>query len=152
MWLSKLLEKAKACVKLWSDPYVGASLWLVSFAVWLYWHPYSNLPTPGKAIGALAVVAGIMSVREMKELAKVSWVVLLIMLLFTEFRAIDKDHYAVEQAQEKFFDTQKKGFEDIANQANAEFSATTGGLTAAMSGIHSTLTTADKTLRQTQPH
>jgi hypothetical protein len=145
MWIRKLIENGRSCVKLWNHPYIGILLWLISFAVWAYWHPYSHLPTPGKAIGALAVVAGIMSVREMKELAKISWVVLLIMLLFTEFRAIDKDHYQAEQAQERFFDTQRKGFGDIAIQAKQNFDSTAAGLTIAINGLN-------RTLAQTHPH
>jgi hypothetical protein len=143
-WVGAFFKKGKACVKLWNHPSVGALLWLISFAVWAYWHPYSNLPTPGKAIGALAVVAGIMSVREMKEVAKISWVVLLIMLLFTEFRAIDKDHYLAEKAQEEFFEAQRVGFHDIAKQASTDFASTTSGLTAAITGLNSVLKTTNK--------
>jgi hypothetical protein len=43
------------------------------------------------------------------------------MLLFTEFRAIDKDHYLAEKAQEKFFETQRMGFQGIATQASNDF-------------------------------
>jgi hypothetical protein len=78
---------------IWNSHYVGVPLWIGFFSLWAYWHPYSHLPTPGKAIGVIAVVAGIMSVREMEALSKATWVVLLVILLFTEFRAIDKDHY-----------------------------------------------------------
>jgi hypothetical protein len=152
MWLSTLFRQGRAILDFWNSPWIGVPLWALFFAVLLYWHPYSNLPTPGKAIGVLAVVAGIMSVRDMKVGAKVAWVILLIFLLKTEFRAIDKDHYLNDQAQEKFFESQRTGFQKIATQANVGFAATAGSLTSAISGIHSTLTTADKTLRQTQPH
>ena len=90
--------------KLWNSKYLGVPLWLCFFSLWVYWHPYTNLPTPGKAIGVIAIVAGIMSVRDMETVAKATWVFLLIVLLFTEFRAIDKDHYNNEEAQRRFFE------------------------------------------------
>ncbi|MBB5329417.1 hypothetical protein [Tunturiibacter gelidoferens] len=152
MWLPTLIRRGGKVLDVWNSTWTGFALWVVSFGFWVYWHPYSNLPTPGKAIGALAVVAGIMSVRTLGTPAKCAWVLLLIFLLKTEFRAIDKDHYLNDQAQEKFFDSQRTGFQDIATQANVGFAATTGSLTSAIAGIHSTLTTANKTLRQTQPH
>jgi hypothetical protein len=63
-------------------------LWLIAAVTTAWW--LFHLPSPGKAIGALAGVAGIMSVREMKVLGKISWVLLLICMLVTEFRAIDQ--------------------------------------------------------------
>jgi hypothetical protein len=137
--------------KIWNSHYTGILLWLGFFALWIHWHPYSHLTTPGKAIGVIAIVAGIMSVRDMEALAKATWVLLLIVFLFIEFRAIDKDHYANEEAQKIFFDEQRRGFEKVTGQAGKNFRDTAGGLTAAIAGIKSTLETANKTLIQTQP-
>ncbi len=99
--------------KIWNSPRVGIFLWICSACFSVKW--YFHLPTPGKAIGAIAVVAGIMSVREMKVLAKISWVFLLIFMLITEFRAIDRDHAENEQKQREFFEAQKKWFDAYIN-------------------------------------
>lgn len=137
--LAKYLSDNDALKQKWNSSYVGAPLFLFFFALWAYWHPYSHLPTPGKAIGGLAVVAGIMSVRDMKVFAKATWVGLLILLLMTEFRAIDKDHFDNEQSQKEFFDQQKLGFSDIANQANTNFAITAAGLSKAIYGLQKVL-------------
>lgn len=105
--------------------------------LFVFWLRY--IPPPGYAIGALAVVAGIMSVRDMKTLGKISWIALLVCLLITEFRAIDKDRADNARAQRDFFDTQKAGFDGVATQASKNFSATAGGLTTAIQTLDSTL-------------
>jgi hypothetical protein len=56
----------------------------------LYW--WKQLPTPGFAIGLLAVIAAVMSVHgEMRPWHKVVWMLLIGALLVVEFRAITKD-------------------------------------------------------------
>jgi hypothetical protein len=129
---------------MWNHPRVGVFLWLACFARWGYWGPYANLPSPGKAIGALAVVAGIMSVREMKDGAKICWVALLVLLVVTEFRAIDKDRDLAKKDQDRFFETQRIGFQGIAEQASTDFAATTSRLTAAIAGLDSVLKTTNQ--------
>jgi hypothetical protein len=121
-------------LRFWNSSPMGVFLWICSAYFAVKW--YLCLPTPGKAIGALAVVAGIMSVRDMKVVAKISWVVLLIFMLITEFRAIDKDHADNEEKQRIFFKTQKQGFQDIANQADENFKETAKGLDASIKSLN----------------
>lgn len=146
----------RRCSEVWNSAWVGRILWLSGAAFAAYW--YFKIPTPGKAIGLLAVSAGIMSVRKMKVLAQTTWVVLLVCMLFVEFRAIDKDHEDNEQKQKDFFAAQKQGFSDIAQQAGKNFAETSNGLESAIDGldtaiggINTTLSTANETLRQTRP-
>jgi hypothetical protein len=125
--------------KKWNSLWVGIPLWLAASALSIYW--YYCVPSPGKAVGALAVVAGIMSVREIKVLGKISWVVILIFMLLIEFRSIDQDRAENDKKQKDFFESQRKGFESISKQAGTNFSATTSGLTAAIEGLNSVLGT-----------
>lgn len=64
---------------------------------WLWYHPQP----PGVSIGLLALVAGIMSVREMPTLEKMAWVAILIAFTVFEVDAIQKaelDNAAKNQA------------------------------------------------------
>jgi len=129
--------------RLWNSLWIGIPLWFTAAAFTFYW--LCRIPTPGKAVTALAVVAGVMSVREeIKILGKISWVLLLICPLITEFRAIDKDDADKAQAQKDFFATEKQGFEGVNTQAQKNFSATAGGLQAAIDALN-------RTVEQTRP-
>src|ERR1035441_4586024 len=123
--------------RLWNSARIGIPLWIAGALFAGYW--FFCVPTPGKAVAALAVVAGIMSVREIKNLGKISWVVLLVCLLSIEFRAIDKDHADNVKAQKEFYDTQKAGFAGISTQAQTNFAATATSLQAAIKALDSTL-------------
>lgn len=96
----------------WNSPWVGIPLWISAAICVAYWR--NHTPAPGYAIGALGVVAGVMSVREINVMGKITWVAILVCLLITEFRAIDKDRADNEQKQKEFFEEQKTGFNKIA--------------------------------------
>jgi hypothetical protein len=123
--------------KWWNSPKTGVPLWIGAASFTIYW--LYCVPPPGYAIGLLAVVAGIMSVRDIKTIGKIWWVILLICLLITEFRAIGKDRAENQQQQREFFDAQKKGFSDIADQARQNFDVTADGLHTAIEGLNQTL-------------
>ena len=93
-----------------------------------------------------------MSVREMKTLAKISWVFLLVCLLIMEFRAIDKDRADNDQKQKEFFEAQKQGFQGIATQSDANFRETAKGLDLSIQGLKEVLGTTQTIFRQTIPH
>jgi hypothetical protein len=144
------LREEGALKALWNSPRVGVPLWSacgVLTLCWFFWVPH-----PGYAIGALALVAGIMSVREIKTMGKICWISLLIALLLTEFHAIDKDRAENQEQQKKFFDAQKQGFGQIASQASTNFAATTSSLKAAIEGLSLNIKIANQTLQQTQPY
>jgi hypothetical protein len=143
-------EESGTAKKYWNSSRLGVPLWLILAAVTVYW--YCRVPSPGYAIGALAVVAGIMSVREMKVLGKIAWVVLLICMLVTEFRAIDKDRKDAEDKQIADRKVIDDAFGEVLRKQDGDFKATAGRLQVAIDGIKSTLATANTTLRQTQPH
>jgi len=124
-----LFEVGKTIKRFWNSPWVGIPLWIATAVCVVYWH--YHVPAPGYAVGALAVVAGIMSVRKVKILGKIIWVALLICLLITEFHAIDIDRADNEQKQKAFFAEQKTGFQGIATgvegvitASNKQFDAT----------------------------
>ncbi len=133
----------------WNSPKVGVPLWIVSACCTVYWLIY--IPSPGKAIGALAVVAGIMSVRDIQVLGRIGWVALLICLFITEFRAIDKDRADNQLAQKTFFESQQAGFAAVTKQAQQDFSATTASLSEAINGLNTNLDTTKKVFGQTRP-
>ena len=83
-------EESSRFDKWWdSRPAPAIILVLIGLGIttWAYFVPMS----PGKAIGALAAVAGIMSLRpKMKFPEKLAWIVILTTLAVLEFAAIDR--------------------------------------------------------------
>ena len=136
--------------KYWNSPFCGVPLWLIASYKTLKWlqHP----PAPGYAIGTLAVVAGIMSVRDIKVLGKMLWVVLLICMVNTEFRAIDDDRAESAEKQKAFFESQKSGFQSVTDQAKNNFDVTARSLQQAINGLNTSLDVATRTYRQTEAH
>lgn len=146
----KLFDEYETAKQIWNSPMIGLPLWLIAFGVTIYW--LLEIPPPGFAIGALATVAGIMSIRDIKTLGKIVWGALLICLLVTEFRAIDKDRAANERAQRTFFSEQENGFESIQHQAKTDFDTTIKGLQSTIGGLNTNIEIATKTFQQTRPH
>lgn len=140
MDIATLIEKDGPAFKFWNSAWIGVPLWIAFAALNMYW--FARTPLPGKAIGVLAVVAGIMSVRDMKVLGKFIWVVLLISLLLTEFRAIGKDRTgantqatADRKTQDddfaKVLKSQDIAFGQVLNAQNQDFAQTATDLTSA---------------------
>jgi hypothetical protein len=146
MELHEYFAKDGPVARVWNSPSVGVPLWILSAGLTLYWTVC--IPSPGKAIGALAVVAGIMSVRDIQVLGKIGWVALLICMVITEFRAIDKDRDENRKQQKEFFDAQSSGFATTASGLTAAINS----LKIAVAGIDSTLDAANITIKQTHPH
>lgn len=124
--LAKWIKEEEAIKKFWNSWAVGASLWLIFSCITIDW--FYREPWPGYAIGVLAVVAGIMSVREIKTLGRILWVFLLVCLLITEFRAIDKDHADNAAEMQKQRGEQDKKFAEVLAAQNGDFLATAKGL------------------------
>jgi hypothetical protein len=76
--------------RIWKNPYTAWIL-LVIFSAWaFYWR--SHIPTVGKAIAVLAVVAAVMAtIKDIGGLLEFCWMLLLFGFLFLEMRAIDED-------------------------------------------------------------
>jgi hypothetical protein len=145
MTMREFFDKNGKVSRVWNSIWVGVPLWMAAACLTASW--YFNLPTPGKAIGALAVVAGIMSVREMKVFGKMAWVALLICMLLTEFRAIDKDHAENDQKQRDFFAAQKAGFGEVVDQAKANFNETAKGIDISISQLTELLVSTQKVVQ-----
>jgi hypothetical protein len=135
MSMRQFFDKDGPLSRKWNSPWLGVPFWCAGAAL---------IPSPGKAIGALAVVAGLMSVREMKVSGRILWVLLLIAFLDIEFHAIDKDREENDAKQRAFFEAQKTGFETIASQAKADFKQTTQGLDASIRSLSQLLGTTQR--------
>lgn len=95
--------------RIWRHRALGWTLLAGFTSLFLYWR--SNLPTVGKAIAALAVVAAIMAtLRNISGVLEFAWVLLLFGFLFVEMRAIDED-------KRKTTEELTHHFNDISNQA-----------------------------------
>jgi hypothetical protein len=84
------MQKSTSRFDEWWDtsrfPAIGLVLIGFALAVWAYYDHFS----PGKSIGALAAVAGVMSLRpNMKFGEKVAWMAILTSLAMLEFRSIN---------------------------------------------------------------
>ncbi len=119
---SKWFEKDGPVSQWWNSPRIGVPLWLIGAAILVYW--YFRIPPPGFAVGALGVVAGVMSIRDMKVSGKMVWMALLICLLVTEFQAIDKDRADSAAELKKQRKEQDDNFEAVLKAQNSDFAAT----------------------------
>jgi hypothetical protein len=84
----------------------------------LYWH--WKLPLPNKAVLALAAVAALMVLAEMRPIHKAIYVVLIVALVYTENRAINEDRSAFEKDQREQRRTENEKFQGIADKLSAE--------------------------------
>lgn len=136
---------------IWNRVFFVLQIACLPLAIW--WIRYSHLPPPGWAVAFIAGAAAAMSVHDdMKGWQKGLWMLIIGAFLVTELRAIRKDRIGAEHQANVDRKTQEDAFSAIRTTQNANFTATAQDLTAAISGIKSTLTTANTTLQQTQPH
>jgi|GEM_PF-6552654 hypothetical protein len=136
---------------IWKSPGMGVVLLLGSWAVAIYW--LFSTPSPGKSVGALAVVATVMTFRgELSGLEKTFLTLVLFLFVFIEIKAIDKDRADSNAQALRDRNAQDLAFQSVRDAQDADFRVTAGGLQTAIGGIRSTLITANTTLLQTQPH
>jgi hypothetical protein len=135
----------------WNRLFLVLELACVPLALW--WIPYSHLPAPGWAVALIAGAAAAMSVHDdMKGWQKGLWMVVIGAFLITELRAISKDRAEAQLQASLDRQAQDTAFFHIRETQNANFTATASNLTTAITGIQSTLTAANATLKQTHPH
>jgi hypothetical protein len=79
--------------------------------LWVYWH--LCVPSPGKAVAMLAVVAAVMSIRDLSGFAKVCWVVLLFGFLLIEVKSIDNDRAEHDRRQAELIKEEREHFGEI---------------------------------------
>ncbi len=111
----------------WNHKGVGAVLCLAGFLLSWYW--FRHVPSPGKAIGAAAVVAGLMSVRILAAPEKILWVALLFFIADVEFRAINKDRNDAAIAQKEALEEQRARLNTLLQQTSSNFVAIKGDIT-----------------------
>jgi hypothetical protein len=117
---------------------IATSVWLI------YW--YSHPPAPNKAVLALAAVAALMVLADMRPLHKAIYLVIIIALVFTENRSINKDRadFARDEAgrrqeeNQKFFDIGTaitNNVQKLLEHSDSEFAKTMSRSDAIMSGV-----------------
>jgi hypothetical protein len=122
----------------------------ISCVVVWFWF---SVPAPGWAVAILAGVAAAMSVHgDMRPWQKVFWMILIGVLLVIELRAISKDRADSDAKALADRQAQDLAFRAVKDAQDKDFKETAGGLETAISGIKSTLLTANQTMVQTQPH
>jgi len=108
-----------------------STFWLYVFICFL-WYWETAVPSPGKAVAALAVAAAAMSVRgEMRGKEKVAWLMVLFAFLSVELASIDKEREASEVLRVATRQQETENFRDIGNgieksirQSQADFNIT----------------------------
>jgi hypothetical protein len=119
---------------LWQSPWTAAALILSFVGVATCW--WFFLPSPGKAVTALAVGAAIMNFSgELRGFGKFLWLCILFWLLLIENHAIDKERTDASKAQVAFLQNQHDSFKRVTDQATTNFATTTGALTSAIAGL-----------------
>jgi hypothetical protein len=90
---------------------------IIVAAFCIYW--YRHLPPPNKAVLFLGGVAAIMALAEMRPLHKAFYFLLIVSLIFTENRAIDKDRRNFATADDARHKEENRQFKDIADSITA---------------------------------
>jgi hypothetical protein len=114
-----------------------------------YW--YFCIPTPGKSVAVLGVVAALMSlINGPKRFERLLWFCALALLVIVEFKAINKDKIDSAAAQQKFMETQKQSFMTITSQAETNFKSTDTNLQSSISQLDEINKLTQKGVRDTE--
>src|ERR1039457_4317627 len=146
IWRSGMLSSARLKAEaFWKSGLAGILLILIFLTIAGYLHYY--IPSPGKAVAALAIAAAIMTLRQdMSGLEKFFWMGVLFVFLFIEVRSIDKDRAAND---EKFFQASQKqdqSFAVVLKQNQTDFNETISRLDTARRSMDSISGTTQRTL------
>lgn len=134
----------------WHKKPVGVFLIYV-FTIWL-WYWGVHIPSPGRAVAVLAVVAAAMSLRgEMGGKEKLAWILLLFGFLFVELNALDEEEIVRSFQQAQAHSEQLKNFQVIGEGIKATITASDRNFKATMGGIDTTLKTVRTAVDQTSP-
>jgi hypothetical protein len=106
---------------------------------------------PGVAAVVLGGIAAVMTFRDMHHTHKLLFTGAILLLVFIEFRDIRIDRVNSDNNAKNDLAEQARQFKEIRDAQNTEFKKTADGLEAAISGIDSTLKTANQTMKQTRP-
>lgn len=88
----------------------------------LWWIPYSHLPAPGYGIALLAFGAALLSVHDsMTQIQRSGWLLLMVILLPVEMRAIAKDRWDIQTAQQRDREEERLQFSQVLTAAKNDF-------------------------------
>jgi hypothetical protein len=91
----------------WHKQPLAIALLFASVPFLFYWG--LRIPSPGKAVAAMAVVAAVMSLRgEMGGKEKLAWTLLLFGFLAVEVKSIDSDRALAEQERSATVERERK--------------------------------------------
>lgn len=124
--LRRIVQQAE---RAWKHPSLGWALWSICVLWGGYW--WRITPSPGKAVALLAVAAAIMSMRDLKVIAKTSWILLVFGLLLLEVKAIDRDREvneanekAARKLEQEHFQTTVDGLKNVITESEQNFAVT----------------------------
>jgi hypothetical protein len=108
----------------WKSRSTGAALIFGALILVAYWKFFS-VPSPGKAVAALALAAAVMTLRQdLSGFEKLSWMVALFAFLYVEIRAIDQDRADSDRKLIQAKKDEDASFATILSQNQAAFNAT----------------------------
>jgi hypothetical protein len=125
MSLNRARAWARAIAKSapWEARWFGWALLLLWLALSVWW--YFHVPSPGKAVAALAVAAAMMSLRpQVSTWEKSAWMVVLCAFLFLELQAINSDRAAASAQVAEERQHQDHKFAAILDENQKAFDAT----------------------------
>ncbi len=144
--------------RIWRSSSFGWAVILATFGMFIWWT--FSIPSPGKAVAALAVVAAVMSFRgETSGLEKTTWMLVLCAFLFIEVRAIDRDREeaakqqqaARKQEDDRFaglLKTQQDNFAEVLRKNQEAFDKTMARLTSLAGVIETVKVLSDRSLNK----
>jgi hypothetical protein len=119
----------------WHKQPLAIAFVYASLPLLLYWG--FSIPSPGKAVAAMAVVAAVMSLRgEMGGKEKLAWTLLLFGFLSVEIKSIDNDRTLAEQERASTVERERKGFDSVAKGIETSISNSDREFRETMSGLN----------------
>jgi hypothetical protein len=135
---------------MWRSRRFGLMLIFVAGVGYLYWS--YHIPSPGKAVAALAVVAAVMTFRgELSGLEKFFWTLVLFAFLFVELRAIDKDRATYASEQKEIRGKEAEQFNAIGEEIKLAIKQGQDNFATTATGLSTTIRAVEKTIGNTEP-
>ncbi len=128
-------EETKKPVPHWF--HFGLQICVGAFALYWHWH----LPAPNKAVLALASVAALMVLAEMRPIHKAVYFFLIVALVFTENRAIDKDRRDFAENEAGRREQENAQFQKIADGLSSSIQLNQQQFAETKSGIERSIAT-----------
>src|SRR5713101_4057431 len=128
-------EETKKPVPHWF--HFGLQICVGAFVLYWHWH----LPAPNKAVLSLASVAALMVLAEMRPIHKAVYFFLIVALVFTENRAIDKDRRDFAENEAGRREQENAQFQKIADGLSSSIQLNQQQFAETKSGIERSIAT-----------